>query len=114
MDSEVNGSVDENPDNDLEFAIDFAVRGRYPPGLSRDKKRALRRRATTLWVDKGEVLLKRKGREVKVVTSLDEQRRILNHVTRIQPRGTSEPPRHGLERQSVFTGVGSRAKQRRW
>ena len=40
MDSEVNGSVDEKPDNVLELAIDFAVRGRYPPGLSKDKKRA--------------------------------------------------------------------------
>ena len=42
MNSEVNGSVDENPDNILELAIDFAVRGRYPPGLSKDKKRAVR------------------------------------------------------------------------
>ena len=56
MDSEVNGSVDENPDNVLELAIDFAVRGRYPPGLSKDKKRAVRRRATTLRVDKGSIL----------------------------------------------------------
>ena len=39
MDSEVNGNVDENPDNVLELAIDFAVRGRYPPGLSKVKKR---------------------------------------------------------------------------
>ena len=44
MDSEVNSSVDENSDNVLELAIDFAVRRRYPPGLSKDKKRAVRRR----------------------------------------------------------------------
>ena len=38
MNSEINGSVDENPDNNiLELAIDFAVRGPYPPGLSKDK-----------------------------------------------------------------------------
>ena len=35
-------SADENPDNILQLAIDFAVRGRYPPGLSKDKKRAVR------------------------------------------------------------------------
>ena len=43
MNSEVSGSTDENRDNIiLELATDFAVRGRYPPGRSKDKKRAVR------------------------------------------------------------------------
>ena len=67
--------MNDNQDDVLELAIEYAMRGQYPPGhlITKDRKRAVRRRATTLRVDKGEVFLKRKGREVKVVTSLEDQ-----------------------------------------
>ena len=41
------------------------------------KKRAVRKHAATLELDKGEILLKRKGRRVKVVVYVREQQRIL-------------------------------------
>ena len=50
---------------------------RYPPGLSKDRKRAVRKKATTLTVNKGEVFVKRNRRQVKVVTAVADQRRIL-------------------------------------
>ena len=68
---------DEEVDQILELAVDYAVRRSYPPGLTKEKKRAVRKRASTLVVDKGEVFLKKKGRRVKVVTAVEEQRRIL-------------------------------------
>ena len=68
---------DEEVDQILELAVDYAVRRSYPPGLTKERKRAVRKRASTLVVDKGEVFLKKKGRRVKVVTAVEEQRRIL-------------------------------------
>ena len=56
--------------------MDYAVRRSYSPGLTKEKKRAVGKGASTLVVDKGEVFLK-KGRRVKVVTAVEEQRRIL-------------------------------------
>ena len=76
---EVSVQESEDTENDriLELAVEYAVRRSYPPGLSKEKKRAVRKRAATLIVDKGEVFLKRKGRRVKVVTAVEDQRRIL-------------------------------------
>ena len=39
----------------LELAIQYVQDGTYPPSLSKDKKRALRKHAATLYIDKGEV-----------------------------------------------------------
>ena len=61
----------------LELSIEYAVHHSYMPMLTKVKKRAVRKRATTLVVDKGEVFLKRKGHQVKVVTAVEDQRRIL-------------------------------------
>ena len=77
MSSNDEASIHENPDDVLDLAIDYATRGGYPEGLSKDKKQAVRRRAATLRIDKGETLLKRKSREVKVVTDAIKQRRIV-------------------------------------
>ena len=63
---------DEEVDQILELAVDYAVCHSYPPGLTKERKRAVRKRASTLVVDKGEVFLKKKGRRVKVVKSSDE------------------------------------------
>ena len=43
----------------LDFAIEYAISGTYPPGLTKDKKRAVRKRAQTIVVEKGEVFLKK-------------------------------------------------------
>ena len=76
---EESGEFDEETSDDpiLELAINYALSRNYQPGLTKERKRAVRKRAATLVVDKGEVYLKRKGRQVKVVTSVDDQRRIL-------------------------------------
>lgn len=79
MNSDDESSVqqDEEIDRVLELAVEYAVRRSYPPGLTKKKKTAVRKRASTLVVEKGEVFLKKKGRLVKVVTAVEEQRRIL-------------------------------------
>ena len=53
--------MDESKDDILDLAIEYAVRGCYKDGLSKDKKRAVRKRAKNLIVEKGEVYLRRKG-----------------------------------------------------
>ena len=70
--NETNGA-----DEILEYAIQYAQDGSYPPNLTKDKKRAVRKRAALLSVDKGEVFFTRGKAKVKVVVSHDEQRRVL-------------------------------------
>ena len=77
MDSESEVSTTEPEDLILDLAIHYAVHRSYPLGLSKERKRAVRKQASTLTVDKGEVFLKRKGRQVKLVTSIEDQHRIL-------------------------------------
>lgn len=43
----------------LDLAIDYAVQRTYPDGLSKEKKRAVRKRAATLIVEKGEVFFEK-------------------------------------------------------
>ena len=56
--------------NILEHAIDYCLTGSYrltgsyPPGLSKDKKRAVRKRAKAVTVVKGEVYLQRRKNKV--------------------------------------------------
>jgi hypothetical protein len=45
----------------LDFAIEYTISGTYPPGLTKDKKRAVRKRAHTTLVDNGEIFLKNKA-----------------------------------------------------
>ena len=61
----------------LELAIDYVVSTQYPPGLDKAKKRAIRRRAATLTIENGEVFVERRGRKVKVITTVADQNRIL-------------------------------------
>ena len=79
MDSDCENSANELEEFDpvLELAIGYKLHRSYPLGLSKERKRAVRKRASTLTVDNGEVFLKRKGRQVKVVTAVEDQRRIL-------------------------------------
>ena len=48
--------------------LSYVLHHNYPPNLLKDKKRAVRKRAATLVVDKGKVFLKRKGHLVKVAS----------------------------------------------
>ena len=79
-------------------------------GLSKEKKRAVRKRAAALIVDKGEVFLKRKGRHVKVVTLLLIDAESWSLATPITLLGTLMPRRHGGEWHSDFIGEGCRRK----
>ena len=81
MDSDAERSENELEEIDpvLELAIRYKLHRTYLPSLSKEKKKAVRKRASTITVDKGEVLLKRKGRQVKVVTALEDQRRIMEY-----------------------------------
>ena len=47
-------------DEILDFAIEYRTTGLYPEGLNANKKRAVRKRATAIIVDQGEVFLKKK------------------------------------------------------
>ena len=51
----------------------------YPPGLDKAKKRAIYagERAATPTVENGEVFVERRGRKVKVITTVADQNRIL-------------------------------------
>ena len=64
-------------DDILEFAIQYVQDGSYPPELTKDRKRAVGKRATLLTVEKGEIFVKRGGSKVKVVAPSEERRRIL-------------------------------------
>jgi len=61
----------------LDFAINYKLKGSYPDNTSKDRKRAIRKRAKNLITDKGEIFLMRKTNRVKIVTSTEEQSRIL-------------------------------------
>lgn len=78
MNSDDESSVQQDKEIDrvLDLAVDYAVRRSYLPGLTKEKK-AVSKRASTLVVDKGKAFLKKSGRQVKVVTTVEEQQRIL-------------------------------------
>lgn len=46
-------------DNILNYVIEYRMRGGYPPGLTKDKKRAVRKRAQAISVKDGEVYIQR-------------------------------------------------------
>ncbi len=62
-----NNETTSGADEILEYASQYAEDGSYPPELTKDKKRAVRKRAALLTVDKGEVFFNRGKRKVKVV-----------------------------------------------
>ena len=61
----------------LEHAITYVLTKKYPPDLGKDQKRAVRKRAGTLVAENGEVFVVKQKRRVKVVQSVEEQKRIL-------------------------------------
>ena len=54
----------QEADNILEHAIEYCMTGSYPPGLTKDKKRAVRKRARAVTVENGEVYLQRRKNKV--------------------------------------------------
>ena len=48
----------------LDYAIGYCVHGSYPEGLTKDKKRAVRKRAKSVAVENGEVFIKRRKSKV--------------------------------------------------
>ena len=61
--------LDLDPETEREFAllddaIEFKMTGHYPDGLTKDQKRSVRRKAQTIFVEHGEVLIKKKRGKV--------------------------------------------------
>ena len=64
-------------DDILDFTIYCCLHdGSYPDGLTKEKKRAVHKRAAKLEIESGEVFLLRKGKRIKVV-QIEEQKPIL-------------------------------------
>ena len=59
----------QEADNILEHAIEYCMTGSYPPGLTKDKKRAVRKRAKAVTVENGEVYLQRRKNKVCTLLS---------------------------------------------
>lgn len=51
-------------ENVLDYAIEYKMKGAYPAGLTKDKKRAVRKRAQTICIEEGEVYIWRKKNKV--------------------------------------------------
>lgn len=54
----------EQDDAILDLAIHYALHSCYSEGLSKEKKRAVRKRAARLVVERGEVFVQKKDRKV--------------------------------------------------
>ena len=59
---------DHGVDEILDYAIHYVQCGAYPPHLSKEKKRSVRKRSEKLVVERGEVFLVKKGKKVSVIT----------------------------------------------
>ena len=63
--AEIDGEDEhQEPDNILEHAIEYCMKGSYPLGLTKDKKRAVRKRARAVTVENGEVFVQRRKKKV--------------------------------------------------
>ena len=65
---ERDGEQDGEDEHILEHWIKYCMMGSYPPGLTKDKKRAVRKRARAVTVENGEIYLQ--WRKYKVCTLL--------------------------------------------
>ena len=64
------GEQDGEDKHILEHAIEYCMMGSYPPGLTKDKKRAVRKRARAVTVENGEVFLQRRKNKVCTILLL--------------------------------------------
>ena len=69
-------------DEILDFAIEYNSSGQYPQGLTANKKRAVRKRATGITVKQGEIFLqKKKGKvDVREIYHIIVKRDYKNHA----------------------------------
>ena len=83
----------------------------YPPELTKEKERAVRKRAALLTVDKGEVSFNSGKTKVIVIISLEEQRRVLK-VCHSEPTsghfGVTKTYKRMAERVHIFQRKSSR------
>ena len=54
----------------MDLAIEYAMKGFYRDGLTKDKKRAVRKKAKTIVIDKGEVYITRKSGNVRKLSQI--------------------------------------------
>ena len=66
---EIDEEEHQEADNILEHAIEYCMTGSYPPGQTKDKKRAVRKRAKAVTVENGEVYLQRRKNKVCTLLS---------------------------------------------
>ena len=85
----------------MDYAIHYAINNAYPPHLTKEKKRAVRKRAATLSIDSGEVFLKRKNKRVKVVQSRKDQLLIVK-ACRSEPASGHFGLTNSKEKSSIF------------
>ena len=70
--------MEEDSGNIFDFAINYCLHnGSCPDGVTKEKKKAVRKRAAKLETEKGEVFLLSKGMRIKVVQTEKEQKQIL-------------------------------------
>ena len=55
---------DLEEENVLDLTIEYLLKRQYPPGLSKNKKRSIRKKAASIVVEAGEVFLKKKEKKV--------------------------------------------------
>jgi len=95
MDSSSFESECEKNEDLLDFAIKYKLKGSYLDNTSKDRKRAIRKRAKNLATDKGEIFLMRKTSRVKIVMSTEEYCKhvilILHQVSGVA-KGAFAPP----------------------
>lgn len=77
--NEIVADNDLEQDEILDAAITYKTDGTYPSSSSKDRKRAIRKRAERLEIVKGELFFLRKNgkQKVKIITDPNEQKRIL-------------------------------------
>ena len=101
---EPEGETCPSEDHILDYAIEYKLSGSYPPSLTKEKKRPIRKRAVTLIADNGEIYVQRKKGRVKVVTSVEEQGRILRACHSDATSGILAQRRRGGEWQKGSIG----------
>ena len=57
----------QKTDEIIDYAIEYCISKGYPPGLSKDKKRAVRKRAKVISVVDGEVYIQRRTNKVCIM-----------------------------------------------
>ena len=57
----------EEADPILDLAVEYVLHGRYAQDLTKEKKRAVRKRAAKLVIERGEVFLQKKNQKASIL-----------------------------------------------